>query len=160
VSRRRAIYFNVAPRYTAGSPAQVDQETAWLGRLLLLAALAALALLLSARLAGAAQGITWNGPKLTPAEAAEVLRQAPGLSNVALWPAPLPEGGPQVYVFSGRPEDGPFGAFPRYPAARSLRCCSLYVNGWPVTGHRAFFPGIPRPILTSGIPKWSTAPRR
>ena len=107
----------------------------------------------------AGQGITWSGPRLSPAEAAEVLRRAPGLANAANWPAPLPEG-PQILILGGSPQDGPFGAFPRYAPSRALNCCSLYVNGWAVSGHGAFFPRISRPILAPGISNQRTPPRR
>lgn len=77
-----------------------------------------------------AQGITWVGPRQTPAEAAQVLAQSPGLANAANWPAPVPEGGPAVYVAGGSATDGPFGAFPAYAPQRPLNCCGLYVTSF------------------------------
>jgi hypothetical protein len=115
--------------------------------------LAAMTILLAcAAMAGAeerppAAGIAWSGPRLTPAEAARIMAQAPGMANVANWPPAWPEGGPAAVIIGGRPGDGPFGAL----AAPRIRpaCCDLYVNGWPVIGGR-YGSGIRGPILGPG----------
>lgn len=67
----------------------------------------------------AAQGITWTGPRLTPAEAAAVLANCGScLSNVAARPA-LPEG-PRVVVVGSRPGALGWLDFPPERPARRL----------------------------------------
>ncbi len=75
--------------------------------------------------------IVWNGPRLTPAEAARVLATSPGLSNATGRFVCSDCDGPRVVVIPSRTGEGPFGPFPRY-RFRPLNCCSLYINGWPI----------------------------
>jgi hypothetical protein len=68
----------------------------------------------------AAQMIS-SSPPLTPAEAARILANSPGLSN---WTnrtdEPAPADGPAVTVVESSPTAGPFGEFEPFPEPRRL----------------------------------------
>jgi hypothetical protein len=71
----------------------------------------------TATVVAVAAGIVWTGPKLTPAEAARVLAQSPGLANVANYPM-FPDG-PRVVIISSTPGAlGPLNFPPSSPPRR------------------------------------------
>ena len=84
-----------------------------------------LVLLLVGQLLSPSNAITWQGPKLTPQEAADILRP-----NQFIAPLELPDG-PKVFIISGSPTSGPFGSFPEYRFSSPLNCCSTYVIRFP-----------------------------
>lgn len=108
--------------------------------------------------------IIWNGPRLTPAEAADVLRRAPGLANVANQPTPIPEG-PTVVISGSRPGAASWLDFPAPYPARRLDGTPAW---WPPTvyggnlrmGHGRNYGHISSPIVRPGISHQSTWPRR
>jgi len=65
------------------------------------------------------QGIVWLGPKQTPAELAEVLRNSPALSNRTNPSAPLPPG-PRVIVIRSTPAMPTWMTAPAAAPARRL----------------------------------------
>ncbi len=73
-------------------------------------------------------GIVWLGPKLSPQEAADILRP-----NQYVAPPAVPDG-PKVVIIASDVTSGPFGAFPPYPVQRPLNCCAVY----RFTRHRVF----------------------
>lgn len=75
-------------------------------------------------------GIVWLGPKLTPQEAADILR--PNQTRVA--PTCTDCNGPRVFVIGSSVTSGPYGVFPPYPVQRPLTCCGVY----RVTRHGMF----------------------
>lgn len=101
-----------------------------------------MALLLAAQIVTAsvpAGVLVWNGPPLTPAEAARILEQSPGLSNRTHVPAPVPDG-PQVVIVPGAATEGPFGAFASVSPFRRLNDTRFVLpparsdHAWPALG--------------------------
>src|SRR5262245_6610930 len=73
--------------------------------------------------------IIWTGPKLTPAEAARILAESPGLSNRTSLPtAPIADG-PRIIIIPSSPTAGPYGELAPLSPPRPL---DPFWQPWPV----------------------------
>ncbi len=100
------------------------------------------ALLLALLAQPASAQITGFGPPLSPAAAADVMRQAPGLANLTGVGNRVPPAGPTVFVMGGRPGAAGWMEFPA-PAPR-LRLDGTPVNQAPAIYGSPFRYPVPR----------------
>jgi hypothetical protein len=75
-----------------------------------------------------------SAPPVTPAAAAAVMARLDSPANVT--GLVLGGDGPRVVLIRSSATAGPFAKFPKPPAFRPLNCCSLYINGFPISGGR------------------------